>query len=161
MGAEAWLRGSGIPENAPTFDSHRLQALWRLADGWSEGQRPDPEGARGWSTAEWLVYLQRLPRNLGAEGCAWLDAHFDLNGSGNAEILGEWLVMAATSAYEPAYDRIRSFLGSVGRMKFLKPLYAALHRGEATRPMAKELYDAYRERYHPIARIGLEILLAE
>jgi len=161
VGAEAWLRGSGIPENAPTFDSNRLQALWRLADGWGGGERPDPERARGWSTAEWLVYLQRLPRDLGAEGCAWLDAQFDLNGSGNAEILGEWLVMAATSAYEPAYDRIRSFLGSVGRMKFLKPLYAALHRGETTRPMARELYDAYRERYHPIARIGLEILLAE
>jgi leukotriene A-4 hydrolase/aminopeptidase len=161
VGAEAWLRGSGVPANAPTFDSKQLEALWRLADGWSEGERPDPEVARGWSTAEWLVYLQRLPRALGEEGCGWLDAQFELNQSGNAEILGQWLVMAATSAYEPAYERIREFLGAVGRMKFLKPLYAALHRGESTRPMAKELYEAYRDRYHPIARIGLEILLAE
>ncbi|MBW1880027.1 MAG: M1 family metallopeptidase [Deltaproteobacteria bacterium] len=161
VGAEAWLRGSGVPDNAPVFVSNRLEALWRLADGWKQGERPDPSVASDWSTAEWLVFLQRLPRDLGGDGCAWLDEHFGLNQSGNAEILGEWLVMAATSAYEPAYERIRAFLGSVGRMKFLKPLYAALHRGESTRPMAQELYDAYRDRYHPIARIGLELLLAE
>ena len=34
--------------------------------------------------------------------------------------------MAATSNYSPAFAKMRAFLGKVGRMKFLKPIYKAL-----------------------------------
>ena len=47
-----------------------------------------------------------------------------------------WLVIAAGSGYEPAFDRIRSFLGEVGRMKYLKPLYTALTGHPDTRGFA-------------------------
>ncbi|MDQ7007670.1 MAG: M1 family metallopeptidase [Acidobacteriota bacterium] len=159
IGMEEWIRGTGIPANAPTFHSPQLEEITALAAGWSDGDRPDPQVARQWSAELWQIYLQRLPRPISHEQCEWFDQTFSLTDSGNCEILCQWLLIAAASAWEPAYPKIRSFLGSVGRMKYLKPLYTTLHKGEKTRAMAAELFAAYGDRYHPIARGGLELIL--
>ena len=55
---------------------------------------------------------------------------------GNYEILVEWLTVAAGSDYEPAFARLREVLMSVGRMKYLRPLYGALAATPRTRALA-------------------------
>ena len=155
VGSEAWIRGSGLPADAPVFPSQRLTELQQLATGWAEGARP--EGTDGWTVAEWLVYLQQLPRPLAAADCAWLDEHCGLNTTGNAEILSEWLQIAVPSGYEPADTRLAEVLSHVGRMKFLKPLYTVLHARDPER--ARAWFADWADRYHPIARQGLEALL--
>ncbi len=160
IGMDAWIHGPGIPANAPVFHSRQLEEITALAASWADGERPDPQVAREWSAELWQIYLQRLPRPISVDDCAWLDQTFSLTDSGNCEILCQWLLIAAASGWEPAYPRIRSFLGSVGRMKYLKPLYTVLHAHERTRAMAAELFAAYGDRYHPIARGGLESILS-
>jgi hypothetical protein len=44
-------------------------------------------------------------------------------------------------------------------MKFLKPLYKAMHEGEKTRALAREIFEPNADSYHPIARAGLENIL--
>jgi len=158
--AKQWIYEAGIPDNAPVFESQRLEELRALASGWDEGARPAVSEAKQWSVAEWQVFLGGLPKKLSIEACTWLDESFALSQSGNAEILCKWLVLAATAGYAPAYSKMRAFLGEVGRMKFLKPLYKALADGDATRPLALEIFAACADKYHPIARTGLERLLA-
>lgn len=160
VGAERWLHGPGIPDNAPVFQAARLEELSTLADGWKDGARPVVDEAKKWSADEWQIYLQRVPRPLDSEACAWLDKEFGLGGNGNAEILCQWLIIAAASAYEPAFPRLRSFLGSVGRMKYLKPLYKALVANNQQK-LAREIFAASKAGYHPIARGVLEKMLAE
>ena len=158
--AQRWIYQSGLPENAPHFTSARLEMLQNLARGWSDGLRPDPAEAAGWSPEDWQIFLQDLPRKLPQEDCRWLDENFHLTEQGNAEILSNWLIIAANSGYEPAFARIRDFLAEVGRMKYLKPLYTALHSNEQTRTMAVEIFADNAGSYHPIARGGLERILA-
>jgi leukotriene-A4 hydrolase len=55
--------------------------------------------------------------------------------------------------------RAEELLGEVGRMKYLKPLYAALIAGPGTRPVADACAHRYRPRYHVIAAAGVEALL--
>ena len=160
VGARQWIHEPGLPDNAPVFTSERLEMLQNLARNWSEGARPDPAEARQWSPEDWQIFLQGMPRKLPAEDCAWLDDNFGLNEQGNCEILSNWLVIAANSSYEPAYGRIESFLGEVGRMKYLKPLYTALYENEDTRELARRIFAANADSYHPIARGGLERILA-
>ncbi len=155
--ADGWIHGPGVPESAPSFTSDVLGELSALAAAWTEGARPDPEVARAWPASLWQIYLPRLPRVLPHADLAWLDAQFGLNESGNAEILCAWLELAAASAYAPAYPRIREFLGRVGRMKYLKPLYKALLAGDPA--LAREIFEASKAGYHPIARGGLEAML--
>ncbi len=156
---QRWIYAPGIPEDAPAFHAPQLDVLLRLAAGWARGERPNVEQARGWSIDAWLVYLGALPKKIEHTDLRWLDEHFHMLASGNAEILCKFLVLAASSAYEPAYAKLREFVGGVGRMKYLKPLYKALWASDATRPLARKLFEAYADHYHPIARAGLESIM--
>lgn len=160
IGAEEWIHQPGLPANAPAFTSERLENLENLARGWSDGLRPAVEEASGWSPEDWQIYLQALPRSLSREDCAWLNENFDLNAQGNSEILCNWLQIAVNSGFEPAFERCAGFLSEVGRMKYLKPLFTALHGNEATRDLAARVFAENADGYHPIARAGLERILA-
>jgi leukotriene-A4 hydrolase len=147
-----WLEQPDMPPQAPVFRSTALDALVTLAQGWPSGARPDPGMIARWSPVELLVYLQNLPRPLDAASLAWLDQHLHLTDRGNYEILVEWLTIAATSDYEPAFARVREVLGRVGRMKYLRPLYTALGKSERTRRLAREIFAAASPTYHSLSR---------
>jgi aminopeptidase N len=152
VNARRWLYEPGIPENAPVFRSRSLERLIALAEGWPAGRRPRPEEAARWGPSELLVYLQHLPRQLDAASCRWLDENLQLTGRGNYEILAEWLAIAAGSDYEPVFPRLREVLTRVGRMKYLRPLYAALGRHPRTRALAREVFAQASPRYHALSR---------
>ncbi|HSB61561.1 MAG TPA: M1 family metallopeptidase, partial [Vicinamibacteria bacterium] len=150
--ARRWLYEPGLPENAPVFRSPSLEGLTALAEGWAGGRRPSPEDVSRWSPNELLLYLQHLPRELDRESCRWLDERLELTGRGNYEVLAEWLAIAAGSDYEPAFPRLRDVLARVGRMKFLRPLYAAMGRHARTRALAREVFAEATPRYHALSR---------
>jgi leukotriene-A4 hydrolase len=154
--AKQWLYETGMPSNAPVFRSARLEELTALAKGWNEGSRPTDEQIASWQPAEMLVFLQNLPRELDHESLRWVDEKMDLTSKGNYEILVEWLTIAAGSGYEPVFGRIREVLTRVGRMKFLRPLYAALGKHEQTRQLAREIYAEASPTYHGLSRRVVE-----
>jgi len=159
VGARAWLYEVGMPDNAPVFRSAELEALTALAEGFEGGGRPTPAQVSAWAPAEMLIYLQHLPRELGADACAWLDTNLKLTGRGNHEILVEWLTIAVGSDYEPVFGRVREVLSRVGRMKYLRPLYGALGRHARTRALARDIYAAARPGYHALSRRVIESVM--
>jgi aminopeptidase N len=156
----SWVYEPGMPDNAPRFESSRLEALIALGGGFEAGQRPGADEIAAWSPAEMLVYLQHVPRPLSAEECAWLDEHLALMGRGNYELLVEWLTIAAASDYEPAFERIREVLVEVGRMKYVRPLYEALGGHPRTRALAREIYRQAAPGYHELSRRAAEDVMA-
>lgn len=159
--AKRWIYGEGLPANCPVFRSPELEALQALSAGWTSGQRPPESAAQAWSPEETLVYLQGLPRPLPQADCAWLDSSFALNGRSNYEILVEWLTIAAASEYEPCFDRVREVLASVGRMKYLRPLYGALGATPKTRALAREIFSGAKSGYHALSvRVAEECMAA-
>lgn len=158
--ADDWLSKTGMPANAPSFRSARLEELTGLAAGFSGGARPGAAALAAWSPAETLVYLQHLPRPMPAESCRWLDGTFRLAGQGNHELLVEWLTIAAASDYEPAFARLREVLLTVGRMKYLRPLFTAMGGSSRTRALAHEIFGEARPRYHVLSRRVVESVIA-
>jgi len=113
------------------------------------------------SPLEWPLYLDRMPHPAAHSVCAALDERFALGASHNAEILSAWLQLALESGYAPALPRAEAFLGEVGRMKYLKPLYRALARFPETRGRARAIFERFRHGYHPIASHVIDKLLRE
>jgi hypothetical protein len=56
---------------------------------------------------------------------------------------------------------MRSFLSSVGRRKFIVPLYKELMAHPYSVPVAKEWYKAFRANYHPLAQESLDALIGK
>jgi leukotriene-A4 hydrolase len=154
-GAAAYLHAPGLPANSPVPHSERLDRVLALPPG-------VPSAAHGarLTPLEWRLYLDHMPRPSAHDVCAELDARFALGQSHNAEILSGWLELALESGYAPALPRALDFLGEVGRMKYLKPLYKALLAQPHLRPAAEQTYRRHRDGYHPIARHVVESLFA-
>lgn len=149
---EEWVEKPGVPRNAPAPRSNAFARVEAESNRWSERK----SAARtletgGWSTQEWLHFLRALPLPLERARMAELDRAFGFTKSGNSEITNQWLQMAVASSYEPAYGRLEEFLTTMGRRKFLKPLYEALVRTPQGRSRALAIYRTARPTYHPIA----------
>ena len=101
-----------------------------------------------------------MPEDTPREVFRELDERFHLTRSRNSEVLVAWLVASIKAGWAPAVARAETFLGEVGRMKYLKPLYTVLAASREYRPLARDLFKRYAERYHPIARTGVETILS-
>jgi len=67
--------------------------------------------------------------------------------------------MAVKSQYEPAYPKMAEFLQTVGRRKYIKPIYEELAKTPAGRERALKIYHSARPGYHPIAQSTMDALL--
>ena len=160
VGAAAWLDRPGLPADAPRFTSERLTELAALAEGWKDGRCPTQAEAARWTPGEMLVYLQRLPRRMSLEDCAALDAALGLSGRGNHELLVSWLCLATASGDESVLPRVRALLTTVGRMKYVRPLYQALGETPNGRALAREVFARAAPSYHALTRRAAESVMA-
>ncbi len=148
----AWLNNPGLPSGYPEPKSDRLETIARSAHEWLDGRISEAQlGAKDWSTHEWLHFFHSLPDVLPSERMASLDAAFHLTASGNSEISEQWLLKSILSHYAPADARLESFLTTVGRRKYLMPLYGALLKVPGGKERARAIFEKARTSYHPIA----------
>ncbi len=149
---EEWIYKPGLPASAPRPSSDAFATIERQATSWLAG---DTQLAaiptKSWSTQQWLHFLNGLPQDLGPERMAELDRAFQLTRSGNSEIAFQWLMMAIRSRYEAAYPRLEEFLTTIGRRKFIRPLYEEMVKTPEGRERAIRIYRRARPTYHPIA----------
>jgi aminopeptidase N len=152
--ADAYLNKPGIPAGAPVPRSERLERIARM-----KGKVPTTEDVKEWTPAEWQLYIEWLPQGTSRDVFRLLDERFQLTKSHNPEVLVSWLAAALKAGWEPALGRTEAFLGEVGRMKYLKPLYGALAASSEGKVLARSLFKRYAERYHPIAQAAVESIL--
>ncbi|MCA9556246.1 MAG: M1 family metallopeptidase [Myxococcales bacterium] len=150
---DAWVYGTGIPADAPAARSEKLHALIDLAGGFHGDTHPEAAALTNLDATEWQVLLSLLPSTLPQSTCAWLDEHFALSAKQNAEILVAWLALATRSGYTAVWPKVAETLKSVGRGKYLRPLYTALvGQGAEGKAFAREVFAAAKDGYHPMGR---------
>ncbi len=147
----AWIDGPGLPANAPVINGELFAAVDRQVDAWKGGTAPASLATKGWSTQEWLHFLQSLPTAVDTARLAALDQAFGLTRSGNSEIVCEWLQIAIRNRYEPAFPAVDHFLISQGRRKYLRPIYAELAKTDWGMNMARDIYKRARPTYHSVS----------
>ena len=84
---------------------------------------------------------------------------FNFTNSGNSEIADLWFIMAVRANYTFAYPAMENFLSTVGRRKFLEPLYGEMMKTPKNKPMAIRIYQKYRMNYHPLAQESLDKMM--
>ncbi|MDR9398629.1 MAG: M1 family metallopeptidase [Salibacter sp.] len=155
-----WIYGPGIPDNAPEVTSERFQRVESALKAWSDGAFEAKElKTAGWSSHEWLHFLRNLPDTLSNEQMSELDQSFGFTKSGNSEILAAWFEHTIKHNYKPADDALESFLVSVGRRKFLVPLYSALTEADPSKKRATAIYKKARPNYHSVSTNTIDEML--
>ena len=146
-----WVYKPGLPANAVRPDPRAFAPVDAVLDNFKGGAPPPAALWSGWTTAERLRFLNGLPRQLAEPRLAELDRALGLNESRNAETLFAWLQLALANRYQPAVPAAERFLMTMGRRKFVAPLFETLAgQGEWGRPIATRIYSAARPTYHSV-----------
>jgi len=90
---------------------------------------------------------------------AELDKAHNLTARGNSEIAFQWLLMSIRNKYAPADARLEEFLTTIGRRKFVRPLFEELAKTPEGMKRAVAIYAKARPGYHPITAASVDAIL--
>ncbi len=156
---DEWVYQQGLPDNLPEVPSERFAIVEQQLEAFlTEDRLPDPAITKEWTTHEWLHFINSMPGDISAEDLAILDIAYGFTKSGNSEIVAAWFQPTIRNNYEVVYPRVKEFLLSVGRRKFLTPTYKALLESDQE-DMAMEIYEEARPNYHAVSRDTMDELL--
>jgi len=156
---DAWIYQPGMPSNWQPPVSNAFVPVDAAAHGFFADKRPASTIPwAGWSTQERQRFLAWRPE--GRTGTAdWLtdaqladlEATLNLRQEGNAELVFAWLQIAVQHRFQPAVPTLEHFLTTMGRRKFVLPLFTSLWaEGDWGRAIATPLYARARPGYHPV-----------
>lgn len=151
VNVDEWVNGRGIPSNITMVSSAKFKAVDAAIGQWTTGTPAAKLTTADWSTHEWMHFLKNLPQVLNNAQIKDLDNAFHFTKSGNAEIACLWFQITITSGYKDANPEIEKFLTTVGRRKFLTPLYKALVQSEEGKKLALKIYNQARPGYHYVS----------
>lgn len=111
----------------------------------------------GWVANQKLVLLgelQSLEQPITVEQSHKLGTAYSLVDSANVELKAAYYLVALRAKDVRTYQSTAELVGTVGRMKFVRPLYRALN--EVDRDLAVRTFEKNRDFYHPICRAMTE-----
>jgi hypothetical protein len=156
---DRWVYQPGLPGNVARPDPAAFADVDKAVRRYAGGGPLDAMAWAGWTTAERLRFLNRLPRKLPKARLDALERGFGLNTIGNNEVRFAWLELAIANRYDPAVQSIDQFVTSQGRRKFVKPLIEALAEDKGWgRSIAQRIYAKARPLYHPVTTKDLDKL---
>lgn len=159
---EEWVYKPGMPDDAPIPHSAAFDRVDEQLNRWVDGS----VSARGletdkWSAHEWRHFLQNLPEKLDDAQMQELDHAFGFTDIGNKYILKDWLMVSIRNQYQPAYERLEWYLMTIGRMKYVAPLYNELIKTDEGRELAKQIFEAAQPGYHPLTTAAIGKLFVQ
>jgi aminopeptidase N len=159
---DEWLHGPGIPASAQHARSQRLVALDASTAAWLKGELATAQlDTKRWTALEWMKFLNDIDNKADAARLRELDAAFGLAKTGNNEVAFRFYRAAAHAGYREIRPQLQGFLMSVGRQKFVVPLYTALRANPDDRAWAENVYKAARARYHPETQASVDKQMAK
>jgi len=157
---DEWVYKPGLPANAVRPDPKTFAPVDAALTGFKGGGAAPAQLWARWTTAERLRFLNGLPRELPQPRLAELDRSLQLTGSRNAEVLFAWLQLALANRYQPAVPAAERFLLSMGRAKFVTPLFKTLWaEDEWGRSIARPLWERARPTYHSVTSGRVEEIM--
>ncbi|GLS00528.1 cold-active zinc metallopeptidase M1 family protein [Brevundimonas denitrificans] len=164
---DAWIYQPGMPSNWVPPVSGAFAPVDAAARAFHAGGPASAVPWAGWSTQERQRFLAWRPEGRAA-GADWLtpaqladlEATLKLREEGNAEVVFAWLQIAVQHRYQPAVPTLERFLTTMGRRKFVLPLFTSLWaEGDWGRAIATPLYARARPGYHPVTTNSVDAVV--
>ncbi len=164
---DAWIYQPGMPSNWQAPVSNAFVPVDAAALAFHAGGPAPAVAWAGWSTQERQRFLAWRPAAR-VDGTDWLtpaqladlEATLNLRQEGNAEVVFAWLQIAVQHRYQPAVPTLEHFLTTMGRRKFVLPLFTSLWaEGDWGRAIATPLYARARQGYHPVTTNSVDAVV--
>ncbi|ODV93363.1 hypothetical protein PACTADRAFT_51963 [Pachysolen tannophilus NRRL Y-2460] len=165
-----WLFTPGLPLK-PKFDTTLVDQCYSLSEKWISSIREKLTLAQyekkfhtsdieNFSANQNVVFIDDLISYQGKDGFSWNSVEAGLalqameklyskySKNKNAEVVFRWLRLKLTARIKDSYPILADWLGTVGRMKFVRPGYVLLN--EVDPELARTTFYKYEKIYNPI-----------
>jgi len=153
-----WIYEVGLPKNCESIQSVELQKVDSAISAYKTNWDAKAMHTEKYTTHHWLYLLRNLPE-LDVNKMKSLDEKFGFTKSRNAEIQCDWYQLCVKYNYESAFPAMKIFLCSVGRRKFLMPLYKGLVKTEKGKHFAMDIFKEAEPSYHAVAANSIRELM--
>lgn len=171
-----WLYQPGLPPK-PKFNTKLVDECYNLASRWVKiiessnsssclidnlSKEFNSNDISKFGANQNGVFLDTLASYEGKNGFTWKDESGKIaidymskiynkySNSQNAEVIFRWFRLLLTANIKSSYKKLADWLGTVGRMKFVRPSYTMLNKVDHA--LALETFAKYEMIYHPICR---------
>ena len=157
---DAWLHQPEIPDFAVLPHSDALNKVDQDRDAWLSGKTTlDALPAKQWNVHEWQQFFDNMPASATLEQVQSLDARYKLSQTHNAIIASAWFRVAIAHGDKAVLPAAQHYLGSVGRMRLISPLYRELIKTPEGKVYAEQTYAKVKSGYNAIAQQAVERIL--
>ncbi|PGH14820.1 leukotriene A-4 hydrolase [Helicocarpus griseus UAMH5409] len=153
---DTWFYSPGLPPK-PAFDTSLVDVVYDLAQKWrttaESGFTPASTDIKGLDANQLVVFLEQVllfEKPLTAEQSLLMGDVYGLAKSENAEVSNLYFQVGLKAGDRSVIEPTATLLASIGRMKYVRPLYRALEKLD--RNVAIEIFEKNRDFYHPICR---------
>jgi leukotriene-A4 hydrolase len=158
---DEWIYEQGIPDNIVKVHSDKFAEVEKKCETITSINSAKELGISrsDWSTQEWIHFVRSIPEDADADDLEMLDTEFNFSDWGNSEIMAEWYIVSIRKGYDKINPFMEDFLVTVGRRKFLEPIYGELAKTEEGLELAKSIYEKARPNYHSISYFTIDEIL--
>ncbi|KAL4509919.1 hypothetical protein ABPG72_010112 [Tetrahymena utriculariae] len=158
----AWINGVGLPPVILNFTTPIVPETQQLAKDYiSFNGTASPSNFEFFNQISLnakTIFLQYLFDNLSLVNIAIIqriDQDYQLSNSTNMELQWRWYRVTIRVGYNANIEQIHQFLGNIGRLKMISPVYQALVDSNQ-KALAQQYFNEYQNFYHPIAVIAIK-----
>ena len=156
---DTWFYSSGYPPYTPQFNTKLVDPALKLAAQWkkfTDGGNFGPvfDDVKGWSANQLVVFLEQIlqfEKPLPVPHANYMGYLYALKSTKNVEVSSRYYQVAMAAGDDSVKGFVKELLGTVGRMKFVRPLYKGLVKMGAVEE-AVETFEKNKDFYHPICR---------
>jgi len=157
---KAWIYGEGMPKDAIKPVSKELNKVdILLAEFFKGSLKPESFDTSKYTSFHWQYLIREFGKKANLEQVKNFDRVFRFSNRSNAEIGCDWFVLSVKVGYTQNRPQIENFLISVGRRKFLMPIYGALVKTAEGKTWAKLVFDKAKTGYHSVSANSVNELL--
>jgi len=161
MNWTAWVHEPGLAPVWHDFTTLALNESIDLADQYvaleGKGSPPNADDYKGWYSSLRVIFLERLNSNesTNKDIMAQIDTDLQITSTLDPECKRVWYSLGIAKGYTEVIDAAHTFISSMGRMKYLKPIYQAL-LDNGQKDVALQWYEENKNFYHPycVTKLG-------
>jgi len=158
---ETWIHAPGLPPVTVNFETQSYYDAIDLAQSFLNASADPIAAADIWKNyavnLKGLVMTHLIDNINSVDDCMaqYIYDTLNIGEEINGEVIFRWLQIAIRSGQiSDPFEEADDFVGSIGRMKFVVPIYMAIN--EINPSAALSIYNKHKAFYHPIARDSIE-----
>jgi len=161
VNVQEWVYEPGLPEKRHKPQSDLYDNVQEVLRAYKAGTRPTREQVTNWHRYQILSFLQALPKQIPVDDCKHLEYVLDLKNKNDAGFYSFFYATCIASEYEEILPRVEEFIGRIGRLLYLQPIFRAMIATGWAKPHARRIFENVRERHHKITAHVINKMLEE